>query len=121
MKCPYCGSSVVKRSSRLIYRRSYGWLWVCSRYPECDAYVGCHKGTDKPLGRLANATLRRRKMEAHAAFDPLWQAGEMKRSEAYAWLAKQLGIPAKRCHIGEFDVDTCNLVVQVCEARLVSR
>ena len=31
------------------------------------AYVGVHKGTDKPLGRLANAELRYWKKRAHAA------------------------------------------------------
>jgi hypothetical protein len=36
--------------------------------------VGCHKGTTKPLGRLADAELREWKKRAHAAFDPVWQA-----------------------------------------------
>ncbi len=120
MKCPYCGSDVVKRDSSLIYGRSYGVAWVCSRFPECDAYVGCHKGSDRPLGRLANKTLRRRKNEAHAAFDPLWKSGQMSRNEAYHWLAGRLGIPKEECHIGMFDERRCELVVQVCEARALA-
>ncbi|WP_088258626.1 zinc-finger-containing protein [Fimbriiglobus ruber] len=31
---------------------------ACERYPTCDAYVGCHPGTETPLGRLANKELR---------------------------------------------------------------
>ncbi len=30
-------------------------FWLCG---PCDAYVGCHKNSDTPLGRLANAELR---------------------------------------------------------------
>ena len=39
MRCPYCGSPVVYRSADGIYRdNSRGtMLYVCSRYPECDA------------------------------------------------------------------------------------
>ena len=77
----------------------------------CDAYVGCHPGTTEPLGRLANAELRKAKQAAHAAFDPKWKGGDMKRKEAYAWLATQLGIDFNDCHIGMFDVETCRRVV----------
>lgn len=58
-------------------------------------------------------------MAAHEAFDPLWkfstfQRQKTKRSEAYRWLATQLGIDFKNCHIGEFDAATCGKVVEVC-------
>ncbi len=52
--------------------------------------------------------------DAHAAFDPLWQSGAMKRKAAYAWLAEQLGV--ERVHIGQCDVDTCRRVVEICRA-----
>lgn len=79
----------------------------------CDAWVGCHRETAKPLGRLANAELRQAKQDAHAAFDPLWQSGRMKRKDAYSWLASRLGI--ETAHIGEFDVETCRRVVEICQ------
>ena len=53
-------------------------------------------------------------MAAHAVFDPLWKGGPMTRSAAYGWLADQLGIPRAACHIGEFDIDRCRLVVALC-------
>lgn len=81
------------------------------------AYVGVHKGTDKPLGRLANAELRYWKRAAHAAFDPLWKYGRFKgfRDVAYGWLAKRMGLPMELTHIGMFDVDQCKKVIQICQ------
>ena len=65
-----------------------------------------------PLGRLANAELRRAKSAAHAAFDPLWKSKRMKRRDAYGWLARELGISRDNCHIGMFDIAACRAVVR---------
>jgi len=83
----------------------------------CDAYVGVHKGTDIPLGRLADAELRKWKKLAHTYFDPIWQRGRFtgRRNEAYAWLAKQMGLPQEETHIGMFDVTKCQCVVAIME------
>lgn len=72
-------------------------------------------------GRLANAQLRDAKMAAHSAFDHLWQHGPMKRADAYAWLADQMGIQRGRCHIGWMDVGDCGRVVELCRAELRRR
>lgn len=121
--CPYCGGKSALVGGNVIYphRPDLHMLkfWQCA---PCDAYVGCHKpnprmGFDgtQPLGRLANAELRQAKSEAHDSFDWIWQDGHMKRKAAYAWLAKELGIPVERCHIGEFDVDMCQRVEDACD------
>ena len=57
MRCPYCGSPVIYRSADGIYRdNSRGtMLYVCSHYPECDAYVRVHTGTTE------KHTVKRRK------------------------------------------------------------
>lgn len=116
--CPYC-----KKPAKLItgeqmyphrpdlYEKSF---YRCN---PCDAHVGCHPGTQNPLGRMADSFLRAAKMKAHAAFDPIWKDGAMKRGSAYAWLSDQLGIDKKDCHIGMFDVDMCKKVVDVCSKR----
>ena len=118
MKCPYCGSEVVLRDASFIYHtnesKKWGKVWVCSNYPKCDAYVGCHKNTEIPLGRLANIRLRTLKSEAHKQFDPLWKSGLMSRKEAYRWLADMLHIPCEECHIGMFDVKMCQKVIHLC-------
>lgn len=111
--CPYCGAAVVCKDSSIIYGRSYGPVWMCSNWPKCDAYVGCQKGSNKPLGRLANPELRFWKKQAHTKFDKLWQHGDLSRTDAYTWLSKELSIPLDKCHIGMFDTDQCKAV---CEA-----
>ena len=76
--------------------------------------MGCHEGTRRPLGRLANAELRAAKMAAHDAFDPLWRASGVRRNAAYRWLATAIGVELSKCHIGMFDVATCQRVVSAC-------
>jgi hypothetical protein len=73
--------------------------------------VGIHEYTDIPLGTLANYEMREARKHAKKLFNPLWQGGEMTRSEAYQWLAEQLQIPASECHIAMFDVDRCNAAI----------
>lgn len=117
--CPYCGKRAEFVDSAEVYHgRSYGMIYLCR---PCDAYVGCHgngKG-DSPKGRLANAELRRWKIAAHDAFDPLWKCGPFRgrRNSAYAWLAEQMGLPKEKTHIGMFDVAECQQVIQICKNR----
>lgn len=117
--CPYCHSPTQYTDSSIIYGKSYGMIYLCK---DCDAWVGVHKGSDKALGRLANAELRELKKAAHALFDPLWQR-KMKqgfkknhaRAKAYKWLSKELGIDAKDTHIGMFNEEQCKQVIEICK------
>lgn len=117
--CPYCDRLAVLTTGAVIYPHRTDLaekrFWWCA---PCDAYVGCHPQHRKwsphgitPLGRLANAELRREKQRAHAAFDPMWKSGGMSRTEAYQWLAGQLGMSASNCHIGALSADGCRAVV----------
>jgi hypothetical protein len=110
--CPYCEilARFSKTSAGVYGGRDYGPIYFCM---PCGAWVGCHKDTERPLGRLANAELRKAKQAAHAAFDPIWQFKEKTRRQAYAWLAAQLGIPAYKCHIGMFDVELCEKTAKI--------
>ena len=119
--CPYCGQPAVKMSSTVVYGagRDYGPIWACI---PCQAWVGCNKMTGAPLGRLADAGLRKWKQKAHAAFDPLWdrlmktlQGGKTKcRESAYHWLADKMLLPREECHIGMFDEVRCLKVIEAC-------
>lgn len=111
--CDYCGTPADFVDSSVVYHgHSFGMIYLC---PRCGAYVGVHKGSDKPLGRLANSELRNWKKAAHAAFDPLWKYGPYRgrRNEAYRWLSEKMGIPIEFTHIGMFDVDQCRKVVRI--------
>lgn len=113
MTCPYCKGKADLVDSKVIYKRvSYGMAWLCK---PCDAYVGCHYGTNKPLGRLANKELRQWKMKAHHVFDPLWKTGKLSRNRAYSVLAEKLEMDIRKCHIGMFDVEECKKVVEIFE------
>lgn len=120
--CPYCGGPAkLLGSSTPIYGKDYGPIWVCLRYPACDSYVGCHKGTTKPLGRMADKALRLAKSRVHRLFDPMWRAKIARdgcsrhtaRAAGYAWLALQLRIPVEKCHVGLFDLELCGRAVDV--------
>lgn len=127
--CPYCDRAAELVTGAEIYPHRHDLFglkfWRCE---PCGAHVGCHKagawipelhcasdGTI-PLGRLANAELRRVKARAHAAFDPLWKSRRMSRREAYTWLARELAISVPNCHIGAFDLPQCFAVIAAVEA-----
>jgi len=118
--CPYCGDETLLVEDEEIYNQSYGGMaFVC--WP-CGAWVGCHKGTDKALGRLANKELRAAKILAHDYFDKLWRRKQKEiknkhiaRSKAYKWLAKEMDIDKKHTHIGMFNVEQCEKVVLLCK------
>lgn len=122
MKCPYCGSDAELTTGYKVYphRLDLAHLRVWACFP-CDAWVGTHKNspTHAPLGRLANAELRKAKMAAHAAFDPLWKSGQMTRKEAYKRLSEKMGLTPDQTHIGMFDVEQCKTVVLLCTPMII--
>lgn len=108
MNCPYCGSQVELTDSSKVYDgKSFGMVWVCTRYPQCDAYVGAHKNGGEPKGTLANSVLRRLRMQAHNLFDPLWMSGKMTRAKAYVLMRQLMDLPKTQCHIGMMDQSQC--------------
>ena len=118
-KCPYCGADVVFKNSTCVYGEDYGYLYICSNYPKCNSYVGTHYESKKPLGRLANPELRKLKQKAHKYFDLLWMYKKQNlndkwaRSKAYSWLAREMKIERKMCHIGYFDKKQLNRCIQI--------
>lgn len=123
VECPYCGKLAGLVDSATIFKKSYGMIWLCR---PCEAWVGVHKndGKNRPLGTPANAETRHARSMAHQIFDPLWKAarkpGEAPsrvRGRFYGWLAKELEIDKKHCHIGLFDLKTCVRVIEICAKR----
>ena len=112
--CRYCASVVRVVTNDQIYNgRQYGeWPWVClCDNAECGAYVGFHPFTGIPLGTLARRPLRDARKQAKALFNPFWESGRMTRGEAYASLAKAMGIPELECHFGWFDEAQCQQAI----------
>lgn len=107
-KCQYCNNRSELVTGATIYPERPNYreklFWLCR---PCDAYVGCHENGKTPFGTLANPELRKARMRAHAAFDILWKTNQMRRSEAYRWLSKELGIRHKKCHISWLSLEDC--------------
>lgn len=120
--CTYCGRDAALVTGWAIYphRRDleHKIFYLCK---PCEAWVGVHDGTEKPLGRLANKELRFWKQRAHSVFDPMWKLKNRRsnrkdaRGKAYKWLAERLGVDPDGCHIGQFDIEQCKRVVEICE------
>jgi len=109
MLCPYCKNEAKFGPNEEWYGRRYGKSYMCYYCKPCNAYVGTHNNTDKPLGTMANKELREWRRKAHAVIDPLWKSGGMKRKDVYYQLNKKFG---KWIHIGESDIETCQKVIE---------
>lgn len=123
MRCPYCGSPVVFRSADGIYRdnKNNTMLYVCSKYPECDAYVRVHNGTRTPVGSLADHRLRSLRREAHRYFNRLYESGLMEKQDAYQWLAAVISAPMSEAHIGHLGEYYCRQVIEESKKLLETR
>lgn len=114
--CPYCSIPAALVTGREVYPHRPDLyekpFWACLL---CEAWTGCHPGTTKRMGRIANHATRQLKMAAHAAFDPLWKSGRMTRKQAYAWLREKTGLSERDCHIGWMDDEQLRRVREICE------
>jgi len=89
-------------------------VYVCARFPVCNAYVAAHRDSRLPMGTLANKALRQKRREAHLALNRLWEYGYMSKKEAYRWLQLQLGLPEAEAHIARFSEYRCEQVIRLC-------
>lgn len=102
--CNVCDTGVIQlvkaKVSFSTKQDKWPYIFTC---PHCNAAVGCHPNTLRPLGPLAPAHIRALRAKAHFALDPLWESGLMSRDNAYKWLAKELGLDVDSCHIVQLD------------------
>ena len=112
--CEYCGGRVIFTDSAVLYGKSCGMIYLCTN---CNASVGVHKGSNKPLGTLANVVLKLKRKEAHRVFDVIWKREGLNRSKAYEWLAAQMDLPKRRTHIAYFNIEQCEQVIRICRER----
>ncbi len=115
--CPYCKAKATLHPLSYVYgekaNRS-GYVYVCDRYPKCDAYVWAHPKTLLPMGTLANGDLRNKRIQAHRAFDRLWKSGRMKKWQAYKWMQGKLDLSPEEAHIGKFGDYMCDRLIIAC-------
>ncbi len=116
IRCPYCGSMALLRPAKLVRRSASpeDEVYVCARFPACDAYGAAHRDSRLPMGTLADKALRQKRREAHLALNRLWEYGYMSKKEAYRWLQLQLGLPETEAHIAHFFEYRCEQVIRLC-------
>lgn len=114
MPCPEpgCEGTLRRRPTR------FGLFYGCDRWrhTRCRGGIGCHPN-GAPLGVPAPGDVKAMRIRAHDAFDPLWKGAgaPMRRGQAYAWLANQLG--ASEIHIAQLDAVGCARVIEAVRAR----
>ena len=118
--CPYCGSPAALRPDSFVHKDAGRgrYLYVCSHYPECDAYVSANEKTKEPMGTLANGDLRHKRIEAHRVFDQIWRRRIMTRSNAYRWLREKYGLREDQAHIACFSEYICDDLIRECQKAL---
>jgi hypothetical protein len=107
--CPYCRGTPEWVENKEVYGgKNYGKSYMMYLCRKCDARVGCHNNTKRPLGVLANKETREWRMKAHAVFDPLWKTGKMERDDAYKILQRHFN---RQVHIAQSDIETCKQII----------
>lgn len=115
--CPECGAPMVIRKSTQYDNPFYG----CSTFPDCRGTHGAHPDGE-PLGIPANKATKAARMQTHLLFDKLWKdRGPMKRKEAYEWFQGAMDMTEDECHIGRFDIETCQRAEKVVREELLRR
>lgn len=110
--CPSCGVRMVLKLDG-----EDRWFYGCPNYPACQNTHGAHQESGEPMGIPADAETRQWRIRAHKAFDMLWKSGEMSRSAAYRLLQRIMDLPEDEAHIGRFDRDQCQELIDKIQER----
>ena len=101
--CPYCGSKMIFRPAEYLFMDSVSPgssknYYVCSHYPDCDAYMACDDKFELK-GRVANGWLRHQRLIAHRYIDLITANRIMQKSAVYMVIATKLGVSLRNAHI----------------------
>lgn len=81
-------------------------LYGCSA---CGARVGVHKGTNNPLGYMADRETRTARRACKPVFIEATQVVfHGNKNKAYAWLSKVMGLPPSKTHWAMFNATQCH-------------
>ena len=121
MICPYCNKEAEWVENKEVYGNNLGksfMIWLCRK---CDAYVGCHTNSKKPLGTMADYETRLWRRRTHVVFDPLWtntfkknSMKKLNREAVYNRISNHFGFSV---HIGESDKEMCKKIIAWCESQ----
>lgn len=117
-ECPCCHSKAVRLTTHeVLYGKTFGDWPVIYYCDNCRASVSCHKGTNIPMGYMADQENKTARSVLHKVFDPLWKTQKYSsRTSMYKWLAEVLGIAYSDCHISRLDTEQCHTATKHCKA-----
>jgi len=117
--CHRCDGAVRLVSNDEIYGRQCGdwpYAYLCT---ECQAYVGLHRGTDLPLGIMADrATINARRAAKIQFMRLTHEHFGGNRTAAYQWLSQALEIAPANCHFGMFTRQQAEAAGRACRRHL---
>ena len=101
--CPYCGSKMIFRPAEYLFMDSVSPgssknYYVCSHYPDCDAYMACDDKFELK-GRVANAWLRHQRLVAHRYINLITDSQIMLEKAVYMVISSKLGVSLRNAHI----------------------
>ena len=89
-----------------------GNVLACLSWPDCDTYVGVHRLTMRPMGRMAGRETRSLRMKAHRELDPLWREHGYDRNYVYRCLSEDIGYAGTAMHISDLSDDELRSLVE---------
>ena len=101
--CPYCGSKMIFRPAEYLFMDSVSPgssknYYVCSHYPDCDAYMACDDKFELK-GRVANGWLRHQRLIAHRYINLITDSQIMLEKAVYMVISSKLGVSLRNAHI----------------------
>lgn len=109
LKCPECGAKLILKRSQKFNKSFYGCeTWFTTK---CPGSMSAHQNSNKPMGIPVDGETKLLRIEAHSLFDPMWKDGEMKRKDAYKWMAETLDIDHEKAHISMLDKETLKKLI----------
>lgn len=77
--------------------------------------MAAHRKSHYPMGTLADGTLRKKRIQAHRAFNKLWESSLMEKWQAYQWLQAKFNLRPNDAHIAKFSEYMCGQLITACE------
>lgn len=120
--CPYC-SAAAELVDGATVKTKHKHVWLCWR---CHAWTGVYPDSPrmKPMGRLANESLRAARSRAFVAFDAAWKSAvalngwtkTKARKTAIGFLAQQINVKPATFDMGQLTEGPLLKIAELCNS-----
>ena len=124
--CPYCGATAVLKKNKDMYgencRNPEGFIYICKNFEkDCDALVTTHDGTKIPKGFMANASTRRKRIEAHKYMNDVINKKIFTKKDLYKYLSIKIPFCEKDFHVADSNEYQCDQAIKVLKTLLFQK